>query len=98
MNTFVLVCLFTFSKFKLQCLVHPCQQSKIYNITDPNLRFFCNIRFRQIEPKIIFSVEAVSYNLKKHDHLGKLKEVVEGLPKLEKVIQNVPRGNTVFQL
>ena len=30
-------------------------------------------RFRQIEPKIIFSVEAVSYNLKKHDHLAKLR-------------------------
>ena len=27
----------------------------------------------QIEPKIIFSVEAVSYNLKKHDHLAKLR-------------------------
>ncbi len=41
-------------------------------------------RFRQIEPKLIFSEEAVSYNAKKHDHLGKLKEVVSGLPNLEK--------------
>ena len=40
----------------------------------------------QIEPKIIFSVEAVSYNLKKHDHLAKLRAVVEGLPKLERVV------------
>ena len=27
----------------------------------------------QIEPKIIFSVEAVSYNMKTHDHLAKLR-------------------------
>ena len=27
-------------------------------------------RFQQINPKIVFSVEAVSYNMKIHDHLG----------------------------
>ena len=44
-------------------------------------------RFRQIEPKAIFSVEAVSYNMKTHDHLGKLREVVQGIGNcLEKVI------------
>lgn len=43
-------------------------------------------RFKQISPKIVFSVEAVSYNLKIHDHLGKLKEVVDGLPDVEKVV------------
>jgi len=44
-------------------------------------------RFRQIRPKVIFSVEAVSYNLKTHSHLGKLKEVVDGLGDvLEKVV------------
>ncbi len=43
-------------------------------------------RFRQIRPRIIFSVEAVSYNLKTHSHLGKLREVVQGLPDLEKVV------------
>ncbi len=43
-------------------------------------------RFRQIKPKIIFSVEAVSYNLKTHDHLAKLKDVVAGLEDLEKVV------------
>ena len=42
--------------------------------------------FLQIEPKIIFSVEAVSYNMKTHDHLAKLRAVVEGLPKLERVV------------
>ncbi len=43
-------------------------------------------RFRQIRPKIIFSVEAVSYNLKRHDHLVKLRDVVAGLEDLEKVV------------
>ena len=32
-------------------------------------------RFSQIQPKVVFSVEAVSYNMKKHDHLGKLSQV-----------------------
>ena len=43
-------------------------------------------RFTQIQPKIIFSVNAVRYNGKIHDHLEKLKSVVEGLPDLEKVV------------
>ena len=44
-------------------------------------------RFQQIRPKVIFSVEAVSYNMKTHDHLGKLREVVQGIgDSLEKVI------------
>lgn len=43
-------------------------------------------RFTQIKPKLIFSVEAVRYNGKTHDHLQKLSEVVAGLPALEKVI------------
>ena len=49
--------------------------------THSEIRFFSQIR-----PKIIFSVESVSYNMKIHDHLGKLKEVAEGLPDLEKVV------------
>lgn len=36
-------------------------------------------RFKQIGPKVIFSVEAVSYNMKVHDHLGKLRQVVDGI-------------------
>jgi len=43
-------------------------------------------RFSQIKPKIIFSVEAVRYNGKVHDHMAKLQQVVQGLPELEKVI------------
>ncbi|XP_795289.2 acetoacetyl-CoA synthetase [Strongylocentrotus purpuratus] len=43
-------------------------------------------RFKQIKPKVIFSVDAVVYNGKTHDHLAKLKQVVEGLPELEKVV------------
>lgn len=43
-------------------------------------------RFSQIKPKVIFSVEAVRYNNKVHDHLGKLKAVVAGLPELRRVV------------
>ena len=43
-------------------------------------------RFSQIQPKIIFSVEAVRYNGKVHDHMKKLEQVVKGLPDLQKVI------------
>ena len=35
-------------------------------------------RFTQIKPKVIFSVEAVRYNGKVHDHTEKLKNVVAG--------------------
>lgn len=43
-------------------------------------------RFTQIQPKVIFSVEAVRYNGKMHNHMEKLKQVVNGLPGLKKVI------------
>ncbi|XP_052802032.1 acetoacetyl-CoA synthetase-like [Mya arenaria] len=43
-------------------------------------------RFSQIQPKMIFSVNAVHYNGKVYDHLEKLEKVVQGLPELEKVI------------
>ena len=34
----------------------------------------------------MFSVEAVSYNMKTHDHLGKLSQVVSKLEDVEKVV------------
>jgi len=43
-------------------------------------------RFSQICPKILFSVMAVRYNNKHHDQSQKLCAIVEGLPKLEKVV------------
>lgn len=43
-------------------------------------------RFTQIKPKVIFSVEAVRYNNKIHNHLEKLTQVVKNLPELEKVV------------
>ncbi|NWW90645.1 AACS synthetase, partial [Rhynochetos jubatus] len=43
-------------------------------------------RFSQIHPKIIFSVEAVVYNGKEHNHLDKLHSVVKGLPDIKKVV------------
>ncbi|XP_013778132.1 acetoacetyl-CoA synthetase-like isoform X1 [Limulus polyphemus] len=43
-------------------------------------------RFLQIRPKLIFSVDKVVYNGKLHDHLEKLRLVVQGLSDIEKVI------------
>ncbi|XP_022093321.1 acetoacetyl-CoA synthetase-like [Acanthaster planci] len=43
-------------------------------------------RFKQIQPKLIFSVEAVIYNGRTHPHDKKLQQVVMGLPELEKVV------------
>ncbi|XP_029366355.1 acetoacetyl-CoA synthetase isoform X2 [Echeneis naucrates] len=43
-------------------------------------------RFSQIQPKLIFSVAAVVYNGKTHDHMEKLINVVKGLPDLKKVV------------
>ncbi|KAG0255077.1 hypothetical protein DFQ27_006471 [Actinomortierella ambigua] len=44
-------------------------------------------RFAQIRPKLLFSVNAVVYNGRPHDHVGKLKTVLEGLDGMvEKVI------------
>lgn len=43
-------------------------------------------RFSQIQPKLIFSVEAVVYNGKEHSHMDKLQRVVKGLPDLKKVV------------
>ncbi|KAM9749412.1 acetoacetyl-CoA synthetase isoform 2-T2 [Dama dama] len=43
-------------------------------------------RFSQIQPKLIFSVEAVVYNGKEHNHMDKLQRVVKGLPDLKKVV------------
>ncbi|CAG5124946.1 unnamed protein product [Candidula unifasciata] len=43
-------------------------------------------RFTQIQPKLIFSVNAVHYNGKVHSHIEKLEQVVKGLPELERVV------------
>eukprot|EP00794_Sanderia_malayensis_P014109 gene14109-15583_t len=43
-------------------------------------------RLSQIQPKILFSVDAVVYNNKIHDHLEKVRQVVQGLPELEMVV------------
>ncbi|XP_019504422.1 PREDICTED: acetoacetyl-CoA synthetase [Hipposideros armiger] len=43
-------------------------------------------RFSQIQPKLMFSVEAVVYNGKEHGHMHKLQQVVKGLPDLKRVV------------
>ena len=43
-------------------------------------------RFVQIEPKVLVSCNAVTYNGKNHDHLEKLSQVAKNLPSLQKVV------------
>ena len=43
-------------------------------------------RFGQIEPKVLFAVDAYHYNGKSHDVLGKLKDIVPKLPSLSREI------------
>ncbi|KAI0244194.1 hypothetical protein L0F63_007386, partial [Massospora cicadina] len=43
-------------------------------------------RFGQIEPKVLFSVNAIAYNGKVHSHLGKLRAVAEGLRSLRRIV------------
>ncbi|XP_065054567.1 acetoacetyl-CoA synthetase-like [Rhopilema esculentum] len=50
-------------------------------------------RFSQIKPKVIFSVDAVIYNNKIHNHLEKLTKVIEELPELEVVVVAPYVGN-----
>ncbi|KAJ1336484.1 acetoacetate-CoA ligase [Batrachochytrium salamandrivorans] len=43
-------------------------------------------RFLQIKPKILVSTNAVFYNGKVHDHMGKLRDAAEGLQSVEHVV------------
>ena len=43
-------------------------------------------RFKQIKPRILFSVDSVFYNGKWHPQIDKLKSIFEGLPTLEKAV------------
>ncbi|KAJ9060106.1 hypothetical protein DSO57_1034394 [Entomophthora muscae] len=43
-------------------------------------------RFSQIEPKVLFSINAIAYNGRLHDHLSKLSSVVQGLSSLKRVV------------
>lgn len=54
-------------------------------------------RFSQIRPKVLVSVNAVMYNGKAHDHLDKLRVVVDGLEGLEAVVV-LPFVDRAFEL
>ncbi len=43
-------------------------------------------RFGQIEPKVLFAVDAYHYNGKSHDVIGKLRDIVPKLPSLTRVV------------
>ncbi|KAL5265159.1 hypothetical protein ACHWQZ_G006042 [Mnemiopsis leidyi] len=43
-------------------------------------------RFSQVNPKILFAVDAVMYNGKRHDQLEKLKKIVNALPNCNYVV------------
>ncbi|PIO72903.1 putative acetoacetate-CoA ligase, partial [Teladorsagia circumcincta] len=44
-------------------------------------------RFKQVNPKILFTVEAVTYKGKRYDLKEKLNRIVSGLPSIKKVVQ-----------
>lgn len=52
----------------------------VSNLISHSLYFLQGVldRFSQIQPKLIFSVAAVVYNGKTHDHMEKLTSVVKG--------------------
>ncbi|MTI10938.1 acetoacetate--CoA ligase [Curvivirga aplysinae] len=43
-------------------------------------------RFGQTEPKVLFTADGYYYNGKSHDSLGRVREIVAGLPTVEKVV------------
>ena len=43
-------------------------------------------RFKQIKPKVIFSSDRYNYNGNSYDCLGKLEEILKGLPNIKKTI------------
>ncbi|CAG2117985.1 unnamed protein product [Medioppia subpectinata] len=43
-------------------------------------------RLRQIKPKLLFSVDCVVYNGKRHNHLEKLTQLMNSLPSLKRVV------------
>jgi acetoacetyl-CoA synthetase len=43
-------------------------------------------RFGQIEPKVLFAVDAYPYGGKTYDCMGKLREVAEAIPALERIV------------
>lgn len=43
-------------------------------------------RFGQIEPRVLFTANGYSYNGKKFDSLGKVKDIISQIPSVEKII------------
>lgn len=43
-------------------------------------------RFGQIQPSVLFTADAYSYNGKKYDSLGKIDEIAKKLPSLKKIV------------
>ncbi|KAJ3256204.1 hypothetical protein HK103_005663 [Boothiomyces macroporosus] len=59
----------------------------IWSSTSPDFGEKANKdRFKQIEPRILLSVESVKYGGKTHDILAKLHPIIAGLPTVEKVV------------
>ena len=59
----------------------------IWSSTSPDFGFRGVMdRFGQIEPRILFTADGYFYKGKKNDSLGKIKEIVEAIPSIEKVI------------
>lgn len=54
-------------------------------------------RFGQIEPKVLFCADAYAYGGKRHDCLGKVREVLAAIPSIERCVV-VPYSGDALQL
>ncbi len=53
-------------------------------------------RFKQIEPKLLFTVDGYNYNGKKFNYLDKVKQIAEKLPSLKNIIVNPNISHSVY--
>ena len=64
-----------------------CQHWRVWSICAPDMGTHAVLdRFRQIEPKVLISVDGVSYGGRDHDRTGVLAELRAGLPSLQHVL------------
>jgi hypothetical protein len=74
------------------CSPHVATAGAIWSSTSPDFGVNGVLdRFNQVDPTILISVNAVAYNGKVHDHIPKLKQVIDGMPQaLSGAFKDVP--------
>jgi hypothetical protein len=76
----------------VRCSPHVATAGAIWSSTSPDFGVNGVLdRFNQVDPTILISVNAVAYNGKVHDHIPKLKQVIDGMPQaLSEAFKDVP--------